>query len=446
MFSLLIIDDEEKHRKLLARLLSMEGYKVSESGTAQQGLKLLAQQHTDIIICDVKLPDAFGVDLVAEIKRKYPATEVILLTAYGNIPDGVKAIKNGAFDYIVKGDDNDRIIPLLSRATEKVVLQQRVATLEAKLQKKYNFDSIIGESTAIKQAIALAEKVAPTDVAVLLTGETGTGKEVFAQSIHYNSKRSSEPFVALNCSALSKEIIESELFGHKAGAFTGATKDKKGLIEEAKGGTLFLDEIGEMPQELQPKLLRFLENGTYYRVGETIERKADVRIITASNRAFKEEIEAGHFRSDLYYRIAVFTILLPALRDRSKDIPLLAKYYLRIFAEKTNGHLKTISKDAVTALQQYGWPGNIRELKNVIERAVILADGDTLEINNLPYELQQAAEQETANSVYDLAFIEKQHIRKVLQHTSGNKTETAKLLNIGLATLYRKIEEYGLRG
>jgi len=445
MFSLLIIDDEEKHRKLLARLLSMEGYKVSEAGTAQQGLKLLAQQHTDIIICDVKLPDAFGVDLVAEIKAKYPATEIILLTAYGNIPDGVSAIKNGAFDYIVKGDDNDRIIPLLSRATEKVSLQRRVATLEAKLQKKYDFNSIIGESAAIKQAIALAEKVAPTDVAVLLTGETGTGKEVFAQAIHYNSRRSSEPFVALNCSALSKEIMESELFGHKAGAFTGATKDKKGLIEEAKGGTLFLDEIGEMPQELQPKLLRFLENGTYYRVGETVERKTDVRIITASNRAFKEEIEAGHFRSDLYYRIAVFTILLPALRDRSKDIPLLANYYLRIFAEKTNNHLKAISKDAVTALQQYSWPGNIRELKNVIERAVILADGDMLELNNLPYELQQCMESEAARSVYDLALIEKQHIRKVLQHTSGNKTEAARLMNIGLATLYRKIEEYGLR-
>ncbi|PZF73854.1 sigma-54-dependent transcriptional regulator [Taibaiella soli] len=445
MFSLLIIDDEEKHRKLLARLLTMEGYKVSEAGTAQQGLKLLAQQHTDIIICDVKLPDAFGVDLVAELKNKYPTTEIILLTAYGNIPDGVKAIKNGAFDYIVKGDDNDRIIPLLSRATEKASLQQRVASLEARLQKKYNFDSIIGESAEIKQAIALAGKVAPTDVAVLLTGETGTGKEVFAQSIHYNSKRSSEPFVALNCSALSKEIMESELFGHKAGAFTGAMKDKKGLIEEAKGGTLFLDEIGEMPQELQPKLLRFLENGTYYRVGETVERKADVRIITASNREFKEEIEAGHFRSDLYYRIAVFTILLPALRDRNKDIPMLAQYYLRIFAEKTNGHLKAISKEAIKALQQYAWPGNIRELKNVIERAVILADGDSLEINNLPYELQHCGDTESATSIYDLALIEKQHIRKVLQHTSGNKTEAARLMNIGLATLYRKIEEYSLK-
>lgn len=445
MFSLLIIDDEEKHRKLLARLLSIEGYKVTEAGTAQQGLKVLAHGGIDMIICDVKLPDASGVDLVADIKAKYPATEVILLTAYGNIPDGVRAIKNGAFDYIVKGDDNDRIIPLLSRAGEKVALQQKVASLEEKLQKKYRFETIIGESPAIKQAMSLAEKVAPTDAAVLLTGETGTGKEVFAQAIHYNSKRSSAPFVALNCSALSKEIMESELFGHKAGAFTGATKDKKGLIEEAKDGTLFLDEIGEMPQELQPKLLRFLENGTYYRVGETIERKANVRLIAASNRTFRDEIEAGHFRSDLYYRIAVFTIELPALRERHKDIPELVKHYLRIFAEKTNSKISHVSKEAMQALQQYAWPGNIRELKNVIERAVILSDGDTLEQYTLPYELRNPAA-ETQESQYDLATVEKLHIRKVLQHTGGNKTEAARLLNIGLATLYRKIEEYGLKG
>ncbi|XZF13638.1 sigma-54-dependent transcriptional regulator [Chitinophagaceae bacterium MMS25-I14] len=446
MLSLLIIDDEEKHRRLLARLLAMEGYKVTEAGTAQQGLKILEQGTTDLIICDVKLPDAYGVDLVSDIKAKYAHIEIILLTAYGNIPDGVKAIKNGAFDYIVKGDDNDRIIPLLSRAAEKAQLQQRVSSLENQLHKKYSFESILGQSAAIRKAIDLARKVAPAAASVLLTGETGTGKEVFAQAIHYNSKRSKAGFVALNCSAFSKEIIESELFGHKAGAFTGATKDKKGLIEEAKDGTLFLDEIGEMPQELQPKLLRFLENGTYYRVGETTERKADVRLIAASNRDFKEEMETGAFRSDLYYRIAVFSIQLPSLHDRIEDIPLLAEHWLKVFTYKTNSKLHKISKDAINALQAYNWPGNIRELKNVIERAVILSDGNTLEVQSLPYELQQpAALAENGASEYSLATVEKKHICKVLEHTRGNKTEAARLMNIGLATLYRKIDEYGLK-
>jgi len=448
MYSLLIIDDEEKHRGLLARLLAIEGYKISQAGTAQQAWKQLEQEDTDLVICDVKLPDASGVDLIKEIKVKYPQTEIILLTAYGNIPDGVQAIKNGAFDYIVKGDDNDKIIPLLNRAAEKVDLQQKVKRLQSQLNKKYNFDSIIGQSAALQDAIKLAKKVAPTETAVLLTGETGTGKEVFASAIHYNSLRAANPFVALNCSAFSKELLESELFGHKAGAFTGAVKDKKGMIEEAKSGTLFLDEIGEIPLELQAKLLRVLEDGSYYRVGDTKQYKADVRLIAATNRNLLEEINVGHFRSDLYYRIAVFTIELPTLRERVKDIPTLANYYTTQFSAKTNKSITSIAKEAMHALQNHEWRGNVRELKNVIERAVILEDSNTLSINSLPFELQDTASKVSSNgslSAFHLASVEKLHIQKVLNYTNGNKAEAARLLNIGLATLYRKIEEYQLK-
>lgn len=441
----LLVDDEEKLRSLLKRIISLEGYQVSEAGTIAQAQQQLEACPADIVLCDVKLPDGNGVDFTAVIKSKYPATEVLLLTAYGNIPDGIKAMQHGAFDYIVKGDDNDRIIPLLARAAERLGLRKRVEQLEARLEKKYSFSSIIGSSDAIRKAIQLAERVAPADASVLLTGETGTGKEVFAQAIHYNSNRASRPFVALNCSAFSSEIIESELFGHKAGAFTGAVKDKKGMVEEAAGGTLFLDEIGEMPQELQPKLLRFLENGTYYRVGETTERRADIRLIAASNRNFSKEIEAGHFRSDLYYRIAVFTIELPALRDRAADIPLLAHHYLKQFAARVNTKLDRISTAALKALQAHHWPGNIRELKNVIERAVILEDSNELQITSLPYELQQPLANAGAPATQTLAHIEQLHILKVLKQVNGNKAEAARVLDIGIATLYRKLEEYGVK-
>ncbi|HXL56580.1 MAG TPA: sigma-54 dependent transcriptional regulator, partial [Chitinophagaceae bacterium] len=277
----------------------------------------------DVILCDVKLPDGNGVDFVKDIKPNYPSAEIILLTAYGNIPDGIKAMKNGAFDYITKGDDNDKIIPLLNKAVEKVQLQKRLMQLEQQIGKRYSFENILGESPLIQEPIALAKKVAPADATVLLLGETGTGKEVFAQAIHNASKRTIKPFMALNCNAFNKELLESEIFGHKAGAFTGATKDKKGLIEEANNGTLFLDEIGEMPTELQSKLLRVLETNEFIKVGDTKTTKVNVRFIAATNRDLEKEVNEGKFREDLFYRLNVFTIALPALRDRKKDIPVL---------------------------------------------------------------------------------------------------------------------------
>lgn len=442
MNSVLIIDDEEKIRTLLARIIGLEGFEVYEAANGKTAIKKLEQQEIDVALCDVKLPDNNGVELVKEIKQKSPLTEIILLTAYGNIADGVQAIKNGAFDYITKGDDNDRIIPLLYRAIEKVTLSKRVNQLEKRIGNKYSFDKILGSSPAIAEAIGMAKKVATTNTTVLLLGETGTGKEVFAQAIHEAGNRKSKSFVAVNCSAFSRELLESELFGHKAGAFTGAIKDKKGLFEEANGGTIFLDEIGEMPAELQARLLRVLETGEYMKVGDTKTIKADVRIIAATNRDLQHEIKEEKFRSDLFYRLSAFQISLPSLKERSQDIELLANFFIAIFADKTNKAVPVMDKEYIDALKKYHWPGNIRELKNVIERSVILEDGGLLTLKSLPFELQSSAQHTTGMSAFDLSSVEKLHIQKVLNYTKGNKTEAARLLNIGLTTLYRKIEEY----
>jgi two-component system NtrC family response regulator len=441
---ILIIDDEEKLRVLLSKIITLEGFEVLQADTCKAGLFKLEQQEIDVVLCDVKLPDGNGVELTKTIKEKYPSVEVILLTAYGNIPDGVQAIKNGAFDYITKADDNNRIIPLLNKALEKAALAKRVEQLERQLGKKYSFESILGQSKPIKAAIVAATKVTATDATVLLTGETGTGKEVFAQAIHNNGKRSNRNFIAVNCSAFSKELLENELFGHKAGAFTGALKDSKGIFEEANGGSVFLDEIGEMPLDLQAKLLRVLETGEFLKVGDSKSTKVDVRIIAATNRDLQKEITEGHFREDLFYRISVFTIYLPPLRERINDIEELAIYFTQQFAAKTNARIKGFSKAYLEALKLHNWKGNIRELKNVIERSVILTESNELTTDSLPigFATTQEGSKGGPLSAFDLASAEKIHIQKVLNYANGNKTETAKLLNIALTTLYRKLEEY----
>ncbi|MFT3920078.1 sigma-54-dependent transcriptional regulator [Cloacibacterium sp.] len=449
MHRILIIDDEEKIRTLLSRIISLEGFDIIQAPDLKTGWRKLELNEVDVLLCDVKLPDGNGVEFSKLVKEKFPAIEIILLTAFGNIPDGVQAIKNGAFDYITKGDDNNKIIPLLYKASEKVKLNKRVIQLEKQLDQRLSFEKIIGKSKLIKQAVESAKKVANTDATVLLTGETGTGKEVFAQAIHQASKRSKNNFIAVNCSAFSKELLENELFGHKAGAFTGATKDAKGIFEEANNGTVFLDEIGEMPLDLQAKLLRVLESGEFLKVGDNKPIKTDVRIIAATNRDLQKEIQSGNFREDLYYRINIFNITLPALRERTVDIEELANYFLTVFATKTNKKIKRISADYLEALKLHSWKGNIRELRNVIERSIILVDGEELTVDSLPNEFQQPTSnsQQSAKplSAFELASAEKIHIQKVMNYTNGNKTETAKLLNIALTTLYRKLEEYKIK-
>ncbi|MEH3113922.1 sigma-54-dependent transcriptional regulator [Pedobacter terrae] len=438
----LIIDDEKKICSLLSRIIELEGFKTLQANTGKEGLKLLKSNDISIVISDVKLPDVNGVALVKDIKAIKPYVEIINLTAYGTIANGVLAIKNGAFDYLVKGDDNEKIIPLLYKAMDKSNLQRRVSDLENKIAKKHSFDTIIGQSKALKEAIDLAKKVSITDTTVLLLGETGTGKEVFAQSIHYESLRATKPFLALNCSGFSPDLLESELFGYKAGAFTGANKDKKGLLEEANGGTLLLDEIGEMNLDLQAKLLRVLESQTFIKVGDTQTQQVNVRILAATNKDLKADALSGKFRSDLYYRLSVFTITLPPLRERKADISALAAYYLKEFANKVNRSVPKMDDKILSLLSSHSWKGNIRELKNIIERLVILSDGDVLSAAALPPEFFEFTPIEND---YNLQQIEKQHIQKVLIHTKGNKTETARLLGIGLTTLYRKIEEYQIR-
>ena len=443
MNKVLIIDDEEKIRTLLAKIISLEGFEVLTAGDGKAGLRKLEQHEVDIIICDVKLPDGSGVDLSRTIKEKYPTTEIILLTAFANIPDSVQAIKNGAFDYISKGDDNNRIIPLLYKAAEKTALNKKLVQLERQLGNKYSLGGILGASSCIKVAIESAKKVAVTDATVLLTGETGTGKEVFAQSIHRESRRANKKFTAINCAAFSKELLENELFGHKAGAYTGAIKDSKGIFEESDGGTVFLDEIGEMPLELQAKLLRVLETGEFLKVGDNKNTRVDVRIIAATNRDLQKEIEAGKFREDLYYRISVFVIQLPSLRERVDDIEELARYFAAHYSGKVNKKEVKISEAYIDALKRHQWKGNIRELKNVIERSVILTDGNVLLPESLPNDFISSHPHENKTmSAFDLASAEKIHIQKVLNYTRGNKTEAARLLNIALTTLYRKLEEY----
>jgi DNA-binding NtrC family response regulator len=421
MNKILIVDDEEKLRNLLGRLIKLEGFAVTEAGNLKSAHKAIEKEEPDVILCDVKLPDGSGIDFIKEAKAKYHLTEIILLTAYGNIADGIQAMKNGAFDYIIKGDDNDKVIPLLNKAIEKVELKKKIASLEKQVGKKYNFESITGSSSSIIDAINLAKKVAPTDATVLLLGETGTGKEVFAQAIHNASARAGKPFMALNCSSFTKELLESEIFGHKAGAFTGALKDKKGLIEEANTGTLFLDEIGEMPFELQSKLLRVLETNEFIKVGDTSTTKVDVRFIAATNRDLQQDVKELKFREDLFYRLNVFTISLPPLRERKKDIPALAQFFLKIFSAKTNPAVESMSKEFLEHLQHLDWKGNIRELKNIIERAVILADSSELSMDNLPLELQAANfNSQKTLSAFDLAGVEKLHIQKVIKQRLQN--------------------------
>ena len=445
MSKILIIDDEVQIRTLLTRMMELEGYDVCQAGDCRAALKQLELQNPDVVLCDVFLPDGNGVDLVLAIKKAAPNVEVILLTAHGNIPDGVQAIKNGAFDYITKGDDNNKIIPLISRAVEKARMNVRLEKLEKKVGQTYSFDSILGESKVLKDAVSLAQKVSGTDVPVLLTGETGTGKEVFAQAIHYSSKRARQNFVAVNCSSFSKELLESEIFGHKAGSFTGALKDKKGLFEEANNGTIFLDEIGEMAFELQAKLLRILETGEYIKIGDTKPTRVNVRIIAATNRNLSQEIVAGRFREDLFYRLSVFQIHLPPLRERAGDIRLLAKAFIKSFAEQLARPVVEIAPAFLEALDSQPWKGNIRELRNVIERSMIVCESGYLDIADLPFDIQNAHYEHSNDSSpgsFELSAMERRHIARVLEYTKGNKTEAARLLKIGLTTLYRKIEEY----
>ena len=449
MGKVLIIDDEKQILGLLSRIIGLEGYEVLQAATCKAGLRQMEQHSPEVVLCDVFLPDGNGVDLVSDLKKLRPLSEIILLTAHGNIPDGVQAIKNGAFDYITKGDDNNKIIPLVAKAMERASAAYQQQKKEAtSVGRQYSFDTIVGKSPAIQAAIALAQKVSATEVPVLLTGETGTGKEVFAQSIHQHSSRKGKSFVAINCSSFSRDLLESEMFGHKAGAFTGALKETKGLFEEASGGTIFLDEIGDLELSCQVKLLRVLQDQTFEVLGDSRPRKVDIRVVSATNWDLRSMVADRTFREDLFYRINLITVHLPALRERREDIPLLARYFADKQSEINGLPRVEFSSDAQTYLSRLPFPGNIRELKNLVERT-ILVSGKTL-LDTADFEVHcmntSGAKSTIPPSLEGLTLdeLEKQTILRSLEAHGGNLSHVATALGISRAALYRRLEKYGI--
>jgi len=451
---ILIVEDETSLRELLTKILGLEGFKVFSAATVKEGIDIIKNDDIYLVITDVMLPDENGIEFTKWIKSNHPVIEVIIMTAFGNVKDGVKAMKLGAFDYITKGDGDDKLPLLAGKAVEKAILRRQLTELEYRLESRPSFAKIIGKSTAVNNLIELAKKVAVTDTTVLLLGETGTGKELLAEALHLASRRRKGPFIAINCAAIPKDLQESELFGHKKGAFTGANTDKKGYFEVADRGTILLDELGAMSADLQAKLLRTLESRTINRVGDTTPIPIDVRIVAATNSDLFGNTMDNEFRKDLYYRLSTFTIELPSLRERIDDIPLLALHFMSVNAEKIGKNIQSMTKQYLDRLQRHPWPGNIRELKNVIERSVILEDNQELTEETLPKEfltsspnaikVESNGSKDAGGELSDLKSVEKHHILRVLDGADGNKSEAAKKLDIGLATLYRKLKEYGL--
>ena len=449
MGKVLIIDDEKQILGLLSRIIGLEGYEVLQAATCKAGLRQMEQHSPEVVLCDVFLPDGNGVDLVSDLKKLRPLSEIILLTAHGNIPDGVQAIKNGAFDYITKGDDNNKIIPLVAKAMEKASAAYQQQKKEAtSVGRQYSFDTIVGKSPAIQAAIALAQKVSATEVPVLLTGETGTGKEVFAQSIHQHSSRKGKSFVAINCSSFSRDLLESEMFGHKAGAFTGALKETKGLFEEASGGTIFLDEIGDLELSCQVKLLRVLQDQTFEVLGDSRPRKVDIRVVSATNRDLRSMVADRTFREDLFYRINLITVHLPALRERREDIPLLARYFADKQSEVNGLPRVEFSSDAQTYLSRLPFLGNIRELKNLVERTILVSGKTLLDAADFEVHCMNTSGSKSTipSSLEGLTLdeLEKQTILRSLEAHGGNLSHVATALGISRAALYRRLEKYGI--
>lgn len=413
----------------------------------EQLLDALAEDEGTKVVIIGEAPDKVSqLRLLKKVIKTDPTLRVIILPKQGKVSESVRLIRAGAFDYLLRNSEGmDRLVVSIERALEDRKVKTELKRIKSEHQKKGSFSGLIGKSKTFQQAIDLAKKVSPTTTSVLLLGETGTGKEMFARAIHNFSPRADQPFVAINCSAIGRELLESEMFGHKKGAFTGARADKKGLFEMADGGTIFLDEIGEMDGDLQAKLLRVLEYGEFYKVGSPKPQQVDVRVIAATNRHLEKAVDEGDFRSDLFFRLSVFQIKLPNLNDRPDDIPDLAKHFLRMFNSKTGRDIKGFSSSYMKALRNHYWKGNIRELKNTIERSVILCEEDRISTETLPFNFEDHdTDGNHRRNSFSLADMEALHIQNVLRHTNGNKSEAARLLDIGLATLYRKIKAYDL--
>ncbi len=442
---ILVVEDDTRMRELLTEILKGEGYSVTDASTGEEGMELLESKEYDLIITDLKMPDTDGISILRRAKQLYPETLVIVITAYGTVDSAITAMKSGAYDYIQKPFEPEELLFVVKKAIDYRNLMKENLRLSGALE-FCSAEEIVGRSPSIMEIKRLIERVAPLDVTVLIEGETGTGKTLVARTIHRLSRRAQERFMSINCGALAEGILESELFGHEKGAFTGAIKEKKGIFEAGNRGTVFLDDINLASMNMQIKLLKAIEEGVITRVGSTKEIITDVRIIAASNVPLKKEVEEGRFRHDLYYRLKVFTLKIPPLRERKEDIPILAHHFLSKYNERFSKNIKGFTNEVMEMLVNHPWYGNVRELEYIIESAVVMETSDKITPASLPEEFRLSGDVQppSRNRIMRLEDAEKELIKKALKLFNGRKTDAARSLGISPATLWRKIKRYNL--